>query len=227
MQGPSEPGGGRPAARATSEGTAAAGPGPPAWLPNAITLVRVGLIPVFVWVAEACASAADAGDAARGLRWAATGVLLAIGVSDVLDGHLARRHGLGTPLGAMLDVFADKLAQVALIGFFALRSSAAFANLPVWFLAVVVGRDVVLLAGSLLVRWRRGRVRMEHQGHGKLTSALVFGLLLWITLGLDARVVLPAAIACAALAVPSTLAYVREGVAQWSGARAGPADSSR
>ena len=189
--------------------------GPPSWLPNAISFGRIALIPAFLGFAEACGTAAEAGLPESGERALAAATLVAIGLSDVLDGYLARRWGLGTPLGAFLDALADKLAQVSFVAYFTLRESAAFEQIPLWFLLLLVARDLVLATGSLLVRRRRGAVDVEHKVHGKLVSLVQFALLLAITLGLGSRGILVGVIAVAALTVPSTLGYVRHGIRQW------------
>lgn len=82
----------------------------------------------------------------------------------------------------MLDAVADKLAQVSLLTFFLVTDSVAFAHVPLWFFAVIVGRDVLLGIGTLLVRKRRGDVAVVSEVHGKLASAMLFVLLLGITL---------------------------------------------
>ncbi|MEZ5979513.1 MAG: CDP-alcohol phosphatidyltransferase family protein [Planctomycetota bacterium] len=187
----------------------------PRWLPNAITLLRIALIPAFVAHAHWCDAAVASGGSDQPHRALALAALLGIGVSDVVDGFLARRYGLATPLGATLDAVADKLAQVALLLFFATTTGAAFARVPIWFVALVLGRDVVLAAGSLAVRARRGRVEVVHERHGRLSSLLLFALLVWITADLDRSVVPPALVAASVLVVLSTVGYVRDGWRQW------------
>jgi phosphatidylglycerophosphate synthase len=190
---------------------------PPPWLPNAISFARIALIPAFLGFAEATRTAVEAGLPERAERALAAATLVAIGLSDVVDGYLARRFGLGSPLGAFLDALADKLAQVSLVAYFTLRDSPAFAAIPLWFLLLLVARDLVLATGSLFVRRRHGAVDVEHRVHGKLVSLLQFALLLGITLGLGPRGVLVGVVAVAALTVPSTLGYVRHGLRQWRG----------
>lgn len=189
--------------------------GPPPWLPNAISFARIALIPACLGFAEATRTAVEAGLPERAERGLAAATLVAIGLSDVVDGYLARRYGLGTPLGAFLDALADKLAQVSLVAYFTLRDGPAFAAIPLWFLLLLVARDLVLATGSLLVRRRHGAVDVEHKVHGKLVSLLQFALLLGITLGLGSRAVLVGVVGVAALTVPSTLGYVRHGMRQW------------
>jgi len=189
---------------------------PPPWLPNAISFGRIALIPAFLGFAEATRTAAEAGLPQGGERALAAATLVVIGLSDVVDGHLARRHQLGTPLGAFLDALADKLAQVSFVAYLALRGGPAFAPIPVWFLLLLVARDLVLGTGSLLLRRRRGAVDVEHRVHGKLVSLLLFVLLLAITLGLPGEFALAGVLLVSAIAVPSTLGYVRHGFRQWS-----------
>jgi phosphatidylglycerophosphate synthase len=194
---------------------------PPAWLPNAISFARIALIPAFVGFAEACQTAAQAGYREERLRALAAATLIVIGLSDVVDGHLARRHGLGTALGAWLDAVADKLVQIVVVAYFTLRSGPAFAPLPDWFLALLILRDAVIIAGSLVVRRRRGRVDVQHRAHGKFVSLLLFVLILAITLGLPSGAATAGALLVTAVAVPSTLGYVRYGFVQWRSGDAG------
>ena len=73
----------------------------------------------------------------------------------------------------MLDAVAGKLAQVSLLTFFLVTDSVAFAHVPLWFFAVIVGRDVLRGIGTLLVRKRRGDVAVVSEVHGKLASAML------------------------------------------------------
>lgn len=76
-------------------------------------------------------------------------MLAAMVLSDGLDGLLARRLGRVTPLGKILDPVADKIAIDALLAFLALTG-----EFPRWALAVVVARDVAILAGALAIARR-------------------------------------------------------------------------
>jgi cardiolipin synthase (CMP-forming) len=108
-------------------------PAPLARLPNALTLARLALIPVFV------ALMVQAGDARS---WPA-GILFGIaGVTDQVDGFLARRWRVESRFGKIADPLADRLmidAAVVLL--------VAYGRLPWAGLAVIVARDLLLLAG--------------------------------------------------------------------------------
>jgi CDP-diacylglycerol---glycerol-3-phosphate 3-phosphatidyltransferase len=108
-------------------------PAPLAHLPNALTLGRLGLIPVFV------ALMARAG---HGHSWPAGIVFGVAGVTDQVDGFLARRWHVESTFGKIADPLADRLMiDAALILLF------AYDRLPWAGLAVIVARDVVLLGG--------------------------------------------------------------------------------
>jgi cardiolipin synthase len=87
-------------------------------------------------------------------RWRAAAVLLAAAaVTDGLDGFLARRWNVSTRLGAYLDPIADKALLSG--AFLALGIAGA---LPWWLVGLVFGRDVLILAGSLVAMcWKRRR----------------------------------------------------------------------
>lgn len=188
------------------------------WLPNAISVMRIALVPIWVLCVEV-AHGADEPDRVVASRTGAVAVLLLIGASDVLDGFLARRCGWQSRLGVLLDAVADKLVQVVVFTWLAVRAGPAFVAVPPWFLVMLVGRDVVLLAGCSLVHRRRGCVRLDHRLHGKAASVLLFALAVACTAGLGGQAVVVLWLATAAVVV-STAAYVRDGVRQFAGGAA-------
>jgi len=114
---------------------------PLAQLPNALTIARLVLIPVFVVLMIRAGHAPS---------WAAGGVFWVAGGTDQLDGFLARRWHVESRFGKLADPLADRLMiDAAVILLF------AFDRLPWAGLAVILGRDVVLLAGAALLRGRK------------------------------------------------------------------------
>lgn len=107
-------------------------------VPNAISMARLALVPLFAWLIAA------------GHDLAALGVLALAGFSDWLDGVIARRFDQGSRLGAMLDPAADRLYILVTLVMLAWREVV-----PWWLVVVLVGRDV-LLAGLLPALARRG-----------------------------------------------------------------------
>ena len=98
--------------------------------------------------------------------------------TDAIDGPIARYRGEESGLGKLLDPIADKL----LIDGTALML-ARYHNFPRWITAVLIGRDLVILAGGLLV-YRRHRSIVSAHPAGKLTTvALTGAMLLYLTDG--------------------------------------------
>lgn len=183
----------------------------PSWIPNLITGIRIVLVLVFLVVAEAERAAGAVG---RTAGLGALVVFLAIGASDLLDGWVARRFGLQSQSGAILDAFADKLAQVVVLAYLTLSSGPPFETLPLWLLVVVVARDL-LLGGSWLLTALQGRpVRVVHRPHGKIASSLLFLLLVAVLAGAGSALVRPLTMVVALVVIGSSVQYGREGWAR-------------
>jgi len=199
------------------------GPPIPRWLPNAISIVRVLLVPVWAWWAEIANRTFELDDNGQRYRIVAALILIAIGASDVVDGWLARRYDLQSRFGANLDAIADKLAQVVLTTYLALRVGPAFAAIPYWFLGLLIARDALLLLGCLAIWRRHGHVDTDHGWHGKAASLCLFAVLVASCFAAPEAVMNTMLLATAALVVASTAAYTRRGVNQFHGPRGLPA----
>lgn len=182
----------------------------PPWVPNAISSLRLVLVPVWLLCAEAIRSRILVGEPATGYPLVA--LLLFLGLSDVVDGWIARRYHLTSRVGATLDAVADKSAQFAFITYFTFRGDPAFVQIPIWFWAVIFGRDLALLIGYLTLKWSFGRVDTEHRIHGKVSSVILFFLVLSVAAHVDPRAVMLLLVASALAIVVSTVAYVGDGV---------------
>jgi cardiolipin synthase (CMP-forming) len=97
-------------------------------IPNAISCVRLLTIPVFMYLALV-----EQADGAAAL------VLVLGGISDFLDGYLARRWSQISRVGQLLDPVADRLSTLAVMVVFLVRSIV-----PWWFVLLLVGRDIYL-----------------------------------------------------------------------------------
>lgn len=112
-------------------------PQPLAQLPNALTLARLGAIPIFVVLMVRAGHAPS---------WPAAVVFGAAGVTDQVDGYLARRWRVESRFGKLADPLADRLLiDAAVILLF------AYDRLPWAGLVVILGRDALLLAGGGLL----------------------------------------------------------------------------
>lgn len=117
-------------------------------VPNALSFIRLGLVPVFLVLVVS------------GQDVAALIILVFSSLSDYLDGVIARRFGQITRLGQLLDPAADRLFIFA-----ALIGLAVREIVPWWLVAVIVGRDVLLLGmGIVLANHGHGPIPVHHLG---------------------------------------------------------------
>lgn len=108
-----------------------------AWLPNALTVLRLALTPaIFVAIVQ-------------GRWWLALALLVIAGGSDWLDGVLARRFGWQTRLGSLLDPVADKLLFLAV--FVALVGAGL---MPLWLAGLAIARDAIIVAGATFYNYQ-------------------------------------------------------------------------
>lgn len=127
-----------------------------ATVPNLVSLVRVAMVPLFLWLLFGADAPLPAGL-----------LLGVIGATDWVDGFLARRLGQVSDLGKVLDPVADRLAITAAV------VGGWVAGVLPWPLALaLVVREVVVALGATFAAWRWG-VRVEVRFIGKVAT---FGL---------------------------------------------------
>jgi cardiolipin synthase len=165
-------------------------------LPNLITLGRLLSVPLAVWLII---------EARYGVAfW----IFVGAGISDALDGYIAKRFDRRTRLGALLDPIADK---ALLVGVYVTLGIAG--QLPHWLVILVVLRDVLILGGFALIQ---ATTAPQHLGplfvskvNTSVQIALVGFVLARLGLGIDEGTVTAILIAAAALTtVLSGLSYL-------------------
>lgn len=166
------------------------------WLPTAITLGRLVAVPVTVYLLVEQRYAA------------AFWLFVAAGISDALDGFLARRFQAFSRIGAFLDPIADKALLVAV--FITLGTGG---HVPLWLVFLVAFRDILIVGGALLYQTLTQSLRMEPLRVSKLNTGaqiLLVGLVLAdLGLGIGTPAVSAlATYAVAALTLASGAAYV-------------------
>jgi cardiolipin synthase (CMP-forming) len=178
-------------------------------LPNLITLARILSVPLVVWAITS------------GEMLIAFLLFVAAGISDAVDGFLAKRFGMTSELGAYLDPLADKVLIVSI--YVALGISDA---VPRWLVILVVSRDLMII-GAVMLSWLVGKpVEVKPLMISKLNTAaqIFFAGLVLGSLGLQFNPgwTLPATMALvAALTLLSVAAYVREWVRHMGSAEPG------
>jgi cardiolipin synthase len=139
-------------------------------LPNLITILRMlSVLPLLWWLHH--------GDYRLAL-----GIALIAGVSDGLDGWLAKRFGWRTWLGSVLDPIADKLLlDCSFVGLWLAHGPGFEHAAPLWLVLMVLGRDAVIVAGASAYHFLIGPVKGQPTVLGKISTVaqivLVLGLL--------------------------------------------------
>ena len=135
---------------------------------NQLTLLRMGLAPLLVVLVL------------QGRMGWALGVFVVAGITDALDGLIARRGGQQTTLGAMLDPVADKVLMTS--SFIALTWGSGLAvAIPVWLTVVILSRDAIIIVSVAIVNLTLGRRIFYPSLLGKLSTVsqlLTVGLVL-------------------------------------------------
>lgn len=137
---------------------------------NKITIARILAIPVFVALAIYYGRGVQNGHAEEWQRVAAILVFVLAAASDGIDGYIARHYNQRTRLGLILDPIADK--GLLLAGIITLSFSNWHYEFPLWFPILVISRDVVIVAGALILHHVNGDVHVRPSWTGKTATAL-------------------------------------------------------
>jgi cardiolipin synthase (CMP-forming) len=125
---------------------------------NQLTILRIVFVPVFIILLVY-----------HELGWA-LGTFVLAGLTDVLDGIIARRFGQKTSIGAMLDPIADKLLMSASILILSLPQMEFHNTIPRWLMIVIISRDVFILLVSLIVVLMVGWRVFTPSPYGKIST---------------------------------------------------------
>lgn len=172
----------------------------PVNLPNIITIFRILLVPLAIWLIVSKAFGA------------AFLVFVLAGVSDAVDGFVARQYKLQSELGAYLDPIADKALLVSIY-----LSLAILKFIPVWLAILVVTRDVLIVSAVMLAWLMDKPVAMKPLWVSKVntTGQILFAAVVLAGLGLGwdlSGFLVAGTIAVAALTVMSGALYMRDWV---------------
>jgi cardiolipin synthase (CMP-forming) len=126
---------------------------------NQLTILRIMLVPAFVLLVVY-----------GYLGWSLVAFLVA-GITDALDGLIARRAGQRTSLGAWLDPMADKLLLVTTFIVLTLPGIPLTNHLPLWLTIIVISRDIVIVAVVAIISFAIGPRTFQPSVWGKLATA--------------------------------------------------------
>jgi len=143
-------------------------------------------------------------------------VFVLAGVTDLLDGFIARRYGQKTSIGAFLDPAADKLLLVSSFVLLSQAKASLVVTIPLWLTITVIGRDVLLVTSTLIINLTLGRHLFRPSIYGKATTFLqlstVFAVLVMNAFQTPSPVLAPLLYGSFAMTVVSGLHYLAKGI---------------
>lgn len=178
------------------------------WLPNALTALRIVLLPVMVLLLMESSTRAAHWNAARSLALA---VFAVIAVTDWIDGYLARRLGAISRVGSMVDALADRFALLVPLTYLAVWQPAGFPDVPLWVPGWLIALDTVMgVAWGIARRKAHVRAPRSHHQAGRVGVWLLFVLVLWALAGMPSWGIAPLAAIGLGLSTVSGFLYIRE-----------------
>jgi cardiolipin synthase len=177
-------------------------------LANSLTLCRIILTPAFII------------SVLYNEYKTALVIFIMAGATDALDGLIARSMKQKTRFGAMLDPLADKILVISSFIVLSQPDDLLFYKIPLWVTTVIVMREIVILAGVVLIHMVVGRVEIQPTLAGKINTVLlvatIFMVLLCNAMNLNLTLILLILyIATCACTIASGLHYIYFGMRQW------------
>ncbi len=176
---------------------------------NKVTIVRILLIPFFV--VEVLYYVEDGEELHRLLAILSFAVAA---ICDGVDGYIARRYNQRSELGAVLDPVADKLLLVSAIVLLSFDHQPRLLSMPLWLTGTIIGRDMVVLGGCLLIRLVVGKVTVRPRLLGKIATVLQMIAVFWLLLKWEPKGLLGLMVVAAICTGISGLLYVWDGTRQ-------------
>jgi CDP-diacylglycerol--glycerol-3-phosphate 3-phosphatidyltransferase len=180
---------------------------------NKITILRILLIPFFV--IELLYYVKNGNEVCRllaMLSFAVTAIL------DGVDGYIARRYRQISELGKILDPLADKLLLVSGIVALSFNHGNFLGQIPLWLTGTIIGRDLLIVIGMVVVQFTVGKVTVRPRLIGKIATVLQMAVVIWILLkwdqAFDIRWFLAGTLCAAVCTGVSGLLYTLDGVRQ-------------
>ena len=168
------------------------------YIPNILSVIRLILVPVFIYLFFAFYEEQI---------YIPLCVFLFAGMTDVIDGYLARRNNWITNLGKLLDPLADKLMECSVLICFAIKRPVLW-----WLAGMFVLKELFMICGALVVL-KKIKVTVKSHWYGKITTAVFYMIAFLVFIfGLDGKaaiaIFMPALILeffCVAMYVSDTL----------------------
>lgn len=145
-------------------------------LPNKLTFARILMVPVFIGVLVS---------SMEGARLIAVGIFVLASLTDFLDGYLARKYGLITDLGKLMDPIADKiLVTAALVGL------VQMGRITIWPVILILAREFMITSFRSLAAYKGSVIAASAWGKVKTVTQMIAIILLLLTNSVLADIIL-------------------------------------
>ena len=179
-----------------------------------ITIARICLVPVFAVLAFYYGQTVANGNPVEAIRWWALGVFVTAAATDGVDGWVARHFNQCSKFGAFIDPIADKaLLWTGVTALSLVDWGSPGWRLPLWFAALVILRDTIILGGIKILYVNHRDVKIAPHWTGKVCTVTQMFALGWVMLRvvtIPQSYIYPCLIA-GIFTVWSGVAYVRQG----------------
>src|SRR5882757_10173646 len=149
---------------------------------NKVTILRILLIPFFVVELIYYIRSGDEMHRLVALLCFAVAAIL-----DGVDGYIARHYSQISELGKILDPLADKLLLVSGIVALSFNHGNFLGQIPLWLTGTIIGRDLLILVGMVVIHLTVGKVKVRPRIPGKIATVLQMISIIWILLQWDAQ----------------------------------------
>jgi CDP-diacylglycerol--glycerol-3-phosphate 3-phosphatidyltransferase len=147
---------------------------------NKITILRILLIPFFVVEMIYYVRTGNSNFWLAGLL-----SFVVAAVLDAVDGYIARRYHQWSELGTILDPLADKLLLVSAVVLLSFDHAPYLGQIPLWLTGIIIGRDLLLGIGAVVVRLVVGNITVRPRLTGKLATVFQMLAVSWVLLHWD------------------------------------------
>jgi cardiolipin synthase (CMP-forming) len=178
---------------------------------NKVTILRILLIPFFVGEVLYYGSNGNVIH-----LWLGILTFAVASICDGVDGYIARHYNQRSELGAILDPLADKLLLVSGVIVLSFDHQPYLDSIPTWLTVTIIGRDMVILIGMVVIQIIVGKVKVMPRLIGKVATVLQMAVVLWILLGWSSQWLFHVALWAALCTGLSGLLYVWDGSRQLS-----------
>lgn len=165
-------------------------------IPNMLTVSRLFLIPIYIWVFFSP-------NIEKSLLLS-TGIFILAGITDLLDGYIARKYDMVTKWGTVIDPLADKLMQITVVVCLTIGG-----YIPVWLPIVIIAKEGLMILGGLTLYFGGEQVIVPANMYGKLATVVFYLGILLISLEISKTVSLFAIIAIIVFMTMAFLNYYR------------------